>query len=84
MGVRVKGFPVWAIGHFYHVGLDPGIGRKIRLIADWTVDFWFRRDTSELGELGATGSLEEHVRPARLADRQIPASRIADPSRADP
>jgi NADH:ubiquinone reductase (H+-translocating) len=30
----------------------PGFKRQLRLVADWTVDLLFARDTSELGQLG--------------------------------
>jgi NADH dehydrogenase len=86
MGVRVKGFPAWAICRFYHLAWIPGLGRKLRLIADWTVDFWFRRDSSEFGELGDTASLEEHVAPplpgATRADAQDAADRASSGARA--
>ncbi len=61
MGGRVRGFPAWALCRFYHLAWMPGFRRKVRLIADWTVDFWFRRDTAELGQLGHPPSLQEHV-----------------------
>ncbi len=64
MGASVKGFPAWALCRFYHLAWVPGFQHKIRLIADWTVDFWFRRDTSELGQLGHPPALEEHEPPA--------------------
>jgi NADH:quinone reductase (non-electrogenic) len=63
MGVRVRGFPAWAFARFYHLAWMPGIRRKLRLIADWTVDFWVRRDTAELGALGHPPRLEEHEPP---------------------
>ena len=59
MGVRVKGFPAWAICRFYHLAWMPGLRRKVRLINDWNVDFLFRRDTTDLGELGHPPSLDE-------------------------
>jgi len=61
MGVRVRGFPAWAICRFYHLAWVPGLQRKSRLIADWTVEFIFPRDTAELGQLGHPPSLEEHT-----------------------
>jgi NADH:quinone reductase (non-electrogenic) len=64
MGVRVKGFPAWAVCRFYHLAWMPGIRHKVRLINDWTVDFLFQRDTAELGQLGHPPSLEEHAPPA--------------------
>jgi len=67
MGARVRGFPAWAIARFYHLAWMPGVRRKVRLIADWTVDFWFHRDTAELGQLGHPPKLEEHVAPGLRA-----------------
>jgi NADH dehydrogenase len=64
MGVRVKGFPAWAICRFYHLAWVPGLQRKSRLIADWTVEFIFPRDTAELGQLGHPPALAETVTPA--------------------
>lgn len=64
MGARLKGFPAWATSRFYHLAWMPGFRRKVRLIADWTVDFWFRRDTAELGQLGHPPVLQEHLAPA--------------------
>jgi NADH dehydrogenase len=64
MGIRVRGFPAWAIARFYHLAWMPGLRRKVSLIADWTVDFWFRRDTAEFAQLAAPPGLEEHVRHA--------------------
>jgi NADH dehydrogenase len=64
MGIRVRGFPAWAICRFYHLAWVPGLQRKSRLIADWTVEFIFPRDTAELGQLGHPPSLEEHAAPA--------------------
>jgi NADH:ubiquinone reductase (H+-translocating) len=63
MGARVRGFPAWAICRFYHLAWMPGFRRKVRLIADWTVDFWFRRDTAEMGQLGHPPLLDD-VAPA--------------------
>jgi NADH dehydrogenase len=67
MGVRVRGFPAWAVCRFYHLAWMPGMRRKLRLIADWTVDFWVRRDTAELGQLGHPPALDEPFAPKTQA-----------------
>lgn len=64
MGTRLRGFPAWAICRFYHLAWMPGLRRKVRLIGDWTIDFWFRRDTAEMGQLGHPPGLQEPVAPA--------------------
>ncbi len=82
MGARVRGFPAWAIARFYHLAWVPGVRPKIRLIVDWTVDFWFRRDTAELGQLGHPAMLDEHVPPHVAPDtpRVVAASGARDPA----
>ncbi|HWE33913.1 MAG TPA: NAD(P)/FAD-dependent oxidoreductase [Solirubrobacteraceae bacterium] len=74
MGLRVRGFPAWAICRFYHLAWVPGLERKSRLIADWTVEFIFPRDTAELGQLGHPPALAEHTGPRGPApqDATIP------------
>ncbi len=63
MGARVRGFPAWTVARFYHLAWMPGFRRKIRLIGDWTIDFWFHRDTAELGQLGHPPPLDAEVAP---------------------
>ncbi len=58
MGVRVKGFPAWAICRLYHLAWMPGLDRKSRLIADWSVEMLFPRDLADLGQLGHPTPLE--------------------------
>jgi NADH:ubiquinone reductase (H+-translocating) len=55
---RVKGFPAWAICRLYHLAWLPGLDRKSRLIADWSVEMLFPRDLAELGQLGHPSRLE--------------------------
>ena len=67
MGVPVRGLLAWSIGRLYHLAWIPGVSRKWRLAADWTVEFLFSRDTAELGTLGHPLALEEHAPPAEAA-----------------
>lgn len=68
MGIRVKGFPAWAVDRFYHLSWMPSIRKKIRLISDWNTDFLLRRDTSDIGQLGHPSGLDEHVAPGGIDD----------------
>ncbi len=52
-GVRWRGFPAWLIARTYHLLLMPGVGRRLRLLADWNVALAFGRDTSAPGRLGS-------------------------------
>ncbi len=63
MGLRVKGFPAWAICRFYHLAWLPGLDRKSRLIADWSVELLFPRDLAEMGQLGHPPPLAVSTQP---------------------
>lgn len=63
MGVRWRGLPAWLIARTYHLLLMPGIGRKLRLLADWNVALAFGRDASSPGPLGTHAPLEVEREP---------------------
>ena len=50
--IRWRGFPAWFLARTYHLVLMPRLGRRLRLVTDWTVGLVFGRDTSELGQIG--------------------------------
>jgi NADH dehydrogenase len=58
LGIRWRGFPAWFIARTYHLLLMPGVGRKLRLLADWNVALVFGRDASAPGRLGSPTPLE--------------------------
>ncbi len=58
MGVRVAGFPGWFIARTYHLYALPLLSRKLRVVTDWTVALFFRRDIAELSTLGHPAGLE--------------------------
>jgi NADH dehydrogenase len=49
MGVKLSGFPAWFMYRTIYMLKMPGLGRKIRLIMDWTVDLITKRDVVQLG-----------------------------------
>jgi NADH dehydrogenase len=57
-GIRWRGFPAWFLARTYHLALMPGLGRRARLVTDWTVGLVFGRDSAELGRLGHPPELE--------------------------
>jgi NADH dehydrogenase len=59
LGLRWRGFPAWFIARTYHLLLMPGIGRRLRLLADWNVALVFGRDASSPGRLGSPTPLRE-------------------------
>jgi NADH:quinone reductase (non-electrogenic) len=52
LGLRLHGFLGWWVTRSYHLYQLPLASRKIRVVADWTVALFFRRDIVELGQLG--------------------------------
>jgi NADH dehydrogenase len=56
--LSVRGFVAWWLARTYHMSQIPGLARKVRAVADWTVGLPFSRDTAEVGSIG-------HPRPLR-------------------
>ena len=52
LGLRLRGFPGWFVTRSYHLYQLPLLSRKLRVVVDWTVSLFFRRDTAELTLLG--------------------------------
>jgi NADH dehydrogenase len=61
LGVRLTGFPAWFAARTYHLASMPGIGRRARLMVDWTVGLLFGRSSSELGQLGHPPDLKGYL-----------------------
>jgi NADH dehydrogenase len=61
LGVRLTGFPAWFAARTYHLISMPGIGRRARLVVDWTVGLFFGRSSSELGQLGHPPDLKGYL-----------------------
>jgi NADH dehydrogenase len=58
MGVHLRGFPGWWVTRTYHLSQLPLFSRKLRVVSDWTVALFFRRDIAELSLLGHPRRLE--------------------------
>jgi len=52
LGLNLHGFLGWWVTRSYHLYQLPLAQRKARVVVDWTVALFFRRDTAELGQLG--------------------------------
>jgi NADH:ubiquinone reductase (H+-translocating) len=49
--IRLTGFAGWLTHRVYHLLWIPTLSHKARVLADWTLDLLFRRETSQLGAL---------------------------------
>jgi NADH dehydrogenase len=47
-GVKVKGLPAWFMHRTYHVSKMPTFNRKARVVADWTMALFFKREIVSL------------------------------------
>jgi NADH dehydrogenase len=65
MGLGLRGFLGWWVTRTYHLLQLPLLSRKLRVVVDWTVALFFRRDIVELGGLGHPRGLaaEPQLRP---------------------
>jgi NADH dehydrogenase len=50
-GVRMRGLPAWFMHRTYHMSRMPTLNRKIRIVLDWTLALFFRRELVALGRL---------------------------------
>jgi NADH dehydrogenase len=57
-GLRLRGFLGWFVARTYHLYQLPLVSRKLRVVADWTVALFFRRDIVELSALGHPRDLD--------------------------
>jgi NADH dehydrogenase len=58
LGIRLRGFVGWWVTRTYHLLQLPLLSRKLRVVSDWTVALFFRRDIAELSMLGHPRRLE--------------------------
>src|SRR3954454_14936967 len=48
-GIKLRGFPAWFMHRTYHMTRMPTFNRKVRVVADWTLALFFRREIVSLG-----------------------------------
>ncbi|MBB5870370.1 NADH dehydrogenase [Allocatelliglobosispora scoriae] len=50
-GIKLRGWPAWFMHRTYHMSRIPSMNRKIRVVADWTLAMFLRREVVSLGGL---------------------------------
>ena len=58
MGFHLSGLPAWLLWRTYYLSRMPGVGRRLRITLDWTLDWFFERDCVQLGVHGRGRALE--------------------------
>jgi NADH dehydrogenase len=92
LSVKLRGFPAWFLHRSYHVSRVPTLNRKARVIVDWTVALFFRRDVVQLGSLqrprepfvAATAGPTGGDRPAAAAPPSVAGAPSVPPRDGEP
>jgi NADH dehydrogenase len=50
-GIKLKGWIAWFMHRTYHVSRMPTLNRKVRIVLDWTLALFFRREAVSLGRI---------------------------------
>jgi NADH dehydrogenase len=50
-GIKLRGFAAWFMHRTYHMTRMPTFNKKVRVVLDWTLALFFRRDVASLGGL---------------------------------
>jgi NADH dehydrogenase len=60
MGVRVSGILAWLLWRTVYLAKFPGLDRKARILADWTMDLFLPRDITQVRIFGQPQVRREH------------------------
>ncbi|ROO89278.1 NADH dehydrogenase [Actinocorallia herbida] len=52
-GTKLRGMSAWLMHRTYHLSRVPTFNRKVRVVADWTLALFFKRETVSLGSIEA-------------------------------
>ena len=50
-GIKLTGLPAWFMHRTYHLMRIPSVNRKVRVLVDWTLALFLKREVVALGEL---------------------------------
>ncbi len=50
-GMKIKGLIAWFLHRSYHLSRIPSLNRKVRVVIDWTLALFFKREVVSLGQL---------------------------------
>jgi NADH dehydrogenase len=73
-GIKLRGFVAWFMHRTYHLSRVPSLNRKVRVVVDWTLALFLRREVVSLGGL-------HHAREAftDVTPTVAPPSRVGRP-----
>jgi NADH dehydrogenase len=80
--IRLTGFAGWVAHRVYHLFWVPTLSHKARVLSDWTLALFFRRETAQLTSLEhATDDFHDAVSEAEGTAQRPPASEQITASR---
>ncbi|MGC4745804.1 NAD(P)/FAD-dependent oxidoreductase [Micromonospora sp. DT201] len=50
-GIKMTGWPAWVMHRTYHMSRIPSFNRKVRVVVDWSLAFFLKREVVSLGQL---------------------------------
>jgi hypothetical protein len=75
--IRLTGFAGWLAHRVYHLFRVPTLSRKARVLTDWTLTLFFRRETAQLTSLEHPPTTSATLcAPPELVDHDLPGSRF--------
>jgi NADH dehydrogenase len=73
-GVKVRGIAAWLMHRTYHMSRVPTLNRKIRIVVDWTLALFLKREVVALGSLHEPREPFTDVTPAVASESRELAS----------
>ena len=77
-GIKVRGLPAWFMHRTYHLGRIPSFNRKLRVVVDWTLALFLKREVVSMGELHQPREPFTDVTPPVAAPVDAPTSPPAE------
>jgi NADH dehydrogenase len=77
-GIKLTGFIAWLMHRTYHMSRIPSLNRKVRVVVDWTLALFLKREVVALGQLH--DPREEFV---EATPRVEPPSKAEGPPKAE-
>ncbi len=63
-GIKLRGWPAWFMHRTYHMSRIPSLNRKVRVVVDWTLALFLKREVVSLGQLHEPRESFSEVTPA--------------------
>jgi len=79
-GVKVRGLAAWLMHRSYHVSRIPSWNRRLRVVVDWTLALFLKREVVSMGELHAPREPFTDVTPPAEPDVGPASTSSAEPA----